>query len=207
MTKIKICGLTRDEDIDAVNTYMPNYVGFVFALSSRRLVPGTARLLIARLKPDILPVGVFVNETAEDIVDIAKYCRLGAVQLHGSEDHGYISRLRELLPSGISIWKAVRVSDAHSLEGVKAIDCDLLLLDSNAKGHAGGTGVSFDWRLLAGFPKPYLLAGGLHGENVGEAIQLLNPFGVDVSSGVETDGAKDEQKIGQFISLVRRIQR
>ncbi len=203
MTLVKICGLMRPEDVEAVNRFRPDYAGFVFAKSRRQVAPEHARRLIARLDPVIVPVGVFVDESVETVAAIAGLCRLGAVQLHGSEDNSYISSLRKLLPPDVIVIQAVRVRDAASLVVTEQSFCDLLLLDACAEGVAGGAGQTFDWRLLEGFSKPYLLAGGLRGGNVAEAVRKLKPLGVDVSSGVETDGNKDYDKIGRFIELAR----
>lgn len=204
MAKVKICGLTRMEDIEAVNRYRPDYAGFVFAPSKRRLTMEQARLLAGSLDASILPVGVFADERKEFIAAIAEYCWLKAVQLHGSEDDAYISRLNAMLPPGTLVIKAVRVKDASSIKEAEGLHCGLLLLDAWHETQLGGAGEAFDWRLIAGFARPYLLAGGLHAGNVEEAIRRLSPFGVDVSSGVETDGLKDERKIAEFIDLVRR---
>lgn len=204
MTRVKICGLTRMEDIEAVNRCRPDYAGFVFAPSRRQVSMDLARLLTEALDAPILSVGVFVDEDAARVVDIAKQCALGAVQLHGNEDNAYISTLRKLLPTGTLVIKAIRVRDEASLAQAEQLQCDLLLLDAFTQGQAGGAGKAFDWRLLNGFNKPYLLAGGLHAGNAAGAIETLNPFGVDVSTGVETNGLKDGDKIAQFISIARR---
>ena len=200
MTKVKICGLMGAEDVEAVNGARPEFAGFVFAKSRRQLMPGNARLLIERLDAGILPVGVFVDESPEDTADIARYCRLGAVQLHGTEDNGYIERLRRKLRPGVQVIRAFRVKDEETLERASVSACDLLLLDAWSADGAGGTGKTFDWRLLMGFECPYLLAGGLNEANVEEAIGRLRPYGVDVSSGVETDGATTEDLVDPVLA-------
>ena len=202
MTLVKICGLTRPEDIAAVNRHRPDYAGFVFAASRRRVSPDRAKALIERLDRAILPVGVFVDEPAEAVAAIARHCDLRAVQLHGGETNETIAALRLLLPPAVAVIKAVPVRDGASLAAAEQYDCDLLL-DAWAEGAAGGGGRTFDWALLQGFPKPYLLAGGLDEDNVAEAVRQLQPLGVDVSSGVETNGAKDAEKIGRFIRSAR----
>lgn len=203
MAKVKICGLMRMEDIDAVNLYKPEYAGFVFAPGRRQIVPENARCMVGRLERVILPVGVFVNEAAGNVACITRYCALGAVQLHGSEDNRYIEALRTMLPPGVLIFKAIRIRGASSFEMAEKSSCDLLVLDAYTHGQAGGTGQAFDWRLIDGLGRPYLLAGGLEAGNVAGAVEMLNPYGVDVSSGVETNGIKDKLKIRQFISLAR----
>ncbi len=197
--KIKICGLTREQDIEAVNEHLPNYAGFVFAESRRKLTRQRAVDLTDRLVPEVKPVGVFVNHNLEELAEISKACRLAAVQLHGDENNRYMNNLRRLLPEATLIIKAVRVQSSRTLQAASAIECDIFLLDSYQEGVLGGTGDTFDWTLLKDFTRPYFLAGGLNKDNVTKAIQTLHPFGIDVSSGVETDGFKDSIKISAFI--------
>lgn len=206
MTKVKICGLMRPEDIDALNEARADFAGFVFAPGRHQMMPGNVRSLVEKLSPGILPVGVFVDEQPKEIADIALYCRLGAVQLHGMEDNAYISKLRRMLRCGVQVIQAVRVKDAESLDRASASNCDLLLLDAFTNGVAGGTGTSFDWSLLMGFECPFLLAGGLSERNLQDVLERFHPYGVDVSSGVETDGAKDKDMITRFINLARSFE-
>lgn len=201
--KIKICGLTREQDIEAVNESLPDYAGFVFADSRRKLSCERTVELINRLNTQVKPVGVFVNMHTDKLAAIAKACRLTAVQLHGDENNSYIDNLRKLLPKGTLIIKAVRVKSSEILQAASAIECDIFLLDSFQEGVPGGTGDTFDWTLLKDFTRPYFLAGGLNKDNVTKAIQTLHPFGIDVSSGVETDGFKDSNKISAFIKKAR----
>ena len=190
MVKVKICGLTRAEDIDAVNSVLPDYIGFVFAPSRRRIDRKTAAMLKERLDPRIKAVGVFVNQDfsfitgLKGIIDIA--------QLHGDEDGGFIRRVGEVFP----VIKAVGVGEALP---VLPEEPDYLIFDSPH----GGSGKCFDWTLLKGVNSPYFLAGGLNRENVSGAIKMLGPFCVDVSGGVETDGFKDVEKIEKFVKIVR----
>ncbi|NLI93157.1 MAG: phosphoribosylanthranilate isomerase [Peptococcaceae bacterium] len=202
--KVKVCGLTRNEDVDAVNSFLPDYAGFVFAESKRRITRSRAASLIKNLDPLIKPVGVFVNMDCKEIAAITQFCGLAAVQLHGHEDNPYMSKLRSLLPEGIQIIKALRVQNQAILADVSGITCDLLLLDAYKEGLAGGTGEVFDWKLLQDFPRPYILAGGLNPSNLQTAVEALHPYGVDVSSGVETGGLKDREKIRDFIQTARR---
>ena len=204
--EIKICGLTREQDIEAVNEFLPDFAGFVFAESRRKLKPERAVELIKRLNPEVKPVGVFVNMDLTKVAGIAKVCGLAAVQLHGDEDNLNIDGLRKLLPAQTLIIKAVRVKNHQTLELAARLECDLLLLDSYQEGILGGTGDTFDWTLLKDFTRPYFLAGGLNKDNVATAIQTLLPFGLDVSSGVETDGLKDREKMSDFIKTVRHSQ-
>lgn len=204
MTKIKICGLTRMEDIEAVNEFLPDYAGFVFAPSRRQVTLEQAGVLSGRLSPAVCPVGVFVNQPEELICEAAERGIIRAVQLHGQETPEAAARLRACLePLPIPIIKAVRMDSADALLGWKESAVDYLLLDRGA----GGTGEQFDHDLIleAGpIPKPWFLAGGMSAENVSAAIRRFHPYGIDVSSGVETDGRKDREKIRRFIESVRK---
>ncbi|RNC29822.1 MAG: N-(5'-phosphoribosyl)anthranilate isomerase [Candidatus Dichloromethanomonas elyunquensis] len=202
--KVKICGLTRKEDIAAVNAFLPDYAGFVFAESKRRVTPLQAASLIKNLDPVIRPVGVFVNMDCNEAAAVTRVCGLKAVQLHGREDDRYLSELRTLLPENVQIIKALRVQNRSSLLEGSGIPCDLILLDAYKDGLAGGTGEVFDWTLLQDSPRPYILAGGLSPSNLQTAVETLHPYGVDVSSGVETGGLKDREKIRDFIHTARR---
>lgn len=202
MTKIKLCGLTRPEDIAAANAVHPDFVGFVFAPKSKRyLAPETAGLLKTRLAPGIRAVGVFVNEAPETVADLLNRGVIDIAQLHGQEDTAYLARLRALTDK--PLWQAFRVDGPESLTNAAQSPADLLLLDSGA----GGTGTAFDWTLLQDFSRPYLLAGGLDPATVGRAVRTLHPYGVDVSSGIETNGRKDPEKMAAFAAAVRDAER
>jgi phosphoribosylanthranilate isomerase len=203
--KVKICGLTRKEDIDAVNAFLPDYAGFVFAESKRRVTCAQAASLLKNLNPMIRPVGVFVDMACQEIAAITEVCRLAAVQLHGREDNQYMNELRSLLPEETQIIKAFRVQSRPVPAAIAGIASVLLLLDAYQEGLAGGPGQVFDWRLLRDFSRPYILAGGLNPSNLQTAAAVLHPYGVDVSSGVETGGRKDRQKIENFIRTARRF--
>lgn len=198
MTKVKICGLSRQEDIDAVNRSLPDFIGFVFAESRRQVDAITAAKLKKRLDSRIRAVGVFVNQ---DISYIANLCHEGIidmVQLHGDEDGGYVARLRKgcscPMIKSIGIEKSLPVLPKGS---------DYLLFDSASQAR-GGTGKAFDWNILKGYTGlPYFLAGGLDISNVNGAINRLSPFCLDVSSGVETTGIKDAKKIDTLVRLIR----
>ncbi|MDR0294529.1 MAG: phosphoribosylanthranilate isomerase [Oscillospiraceae bacterium] len=192
MTKVKICGLSRREDIDAVNRALPDYIGFVFAPSRRRVDAETAAALKERLDGRIKTVGVFAGQ---DIETVAELCRNGVIdwiQLHGGEDGAYIRRLRDR--ADVPIIKAVPVTTA----AIWPDGADYALFD----GPRGGGGETFDWTLLQGTDRPYFLAGGLHAGNVRAALKR-KPYAVDVSGGVETGGVKDAAKIDAFVRLVR----
>jgi len=197
MAKIKICGLMRPCDIDVVNMEKPDYIGFVFANSRRQVTSQQALDLRNRLYPGIKPVGVFVNETFENIVSLAQNGIIDVIQLHGSENENYIEKLKALVRK--PIIKAVAVQREGDVQKWAATAADYLLLDNKG----GGTGRSFDWNLIGEVEKPYFLAGGLDLGNVKEAIDQINPFAVDVSSGVETSGLKDTKKIKEFIRRVK----
>lgn len=198
MTKLKLCGLVRICDIEAVNRLNPEYIGFVFAKKSRRYVdPAQARELRARLDKGISPVGVFVNESPEAIADLVRSGIIDVVQLHGSEDEDFLRKLRELV--SCPIIKAFSVKTPQDVRIACESSADLILLDSGG----GGTGTVFDWDLLEPIRRPWFLAGGLSPENAADAIRRLAPYGVDVSSGIETDRVKDIQKMNDFVRAVR----
>ena len=198
MTKIKFCGLTRPEDIAAANALKPEYIGFVFAPKSKRYVsPQQAALLRAQLSPAIKAVGVFVNEPPEAVARLLNEKLIDIAQLHGQEDAAYLARLRSLTAK--PLWQAFRVENAAGLAAAARSTADMVLLDSGA----GGTGTVFNWKLLQGFPRPYILAGGLDADNAADAVTRLHPYAVDVSSGIETAGKKDPAKMAVFAAAVR----
>lgn len=197
--KIKLCGLTRPCDIEAVNELQPDYIGFVFAKKSRRYVsPEKAEELKAMLAPGIQAVGVFVNEEPEQIVSLLEAGIIDVAQLHGQEDEREIRRLRELTDH--PLIQAFRMDTEQDVERANASTADYVLLDSGA----GGTGTVFDWDLLQAIRRPYFLAGGLDTENLGTVKAKLNPYGIDVSSGIETDGYKDKEKMTAFVAAARK---
>jgi len=195
---VKICGLRRAEDIEAVNHALPDYIGFVFAPSRRRVDMKTADALKGKLDPKIEVVGVFVNEGIEYVSGLYKAGIIDLAQLHGDEGEGYIMRLKDIC--GCRVVKAVGIGDA--LPPLPA-GPDYLLFDKLSS-QRGGAGSCFDWNALLGYEgPPFFLAGGLTCDNVRESIRLLAPFCVDVSSGVETGGEKDAGKIERFVNLGR----
>lgn len=197
--KIKLCGLTRSCDIEAVNELQPDYIGFVFAKKSRRYVsPEKAEELKAMLAPGIQAVGVFVNEEPEQIVSLLEAGTIDVAQLHGQEGEREIRRLRELTDH--PLIQAFRIDTEQDVERANASTADYVLLDSGA----GGTGTVFDWDLLQAIRRPYFPAGGLDTENLGTVKAKLNPYGIDVSSGIETDGYKDKEKMTAFVAAARK---
>lgn len=197
--KIKLCGLTRPCDIEAVNELQPDYIGFVFAKKSRRYVsPEKAKELKAMLAPGIQAVGVFVNEEPEQIAALLEAGTINVAQLHGQESETEIRRLRELTDH--PLIQAFRIDTEQDVERANASTADYVLLDSGA----GGTGTVFDWDLLQAIRRPYFLAGGLDTENLGTVKAKLNPYGVDVSSGIETGGYKDKEKMTAFVAAARK---
>ena len=203
MTKIKICGLKRKEDIDYVNFCKPDYVGFVFAGTKRKITEERAKELSGLVSPEIVKVGVFVNEEIEMIVRLLQDKIIDMVQLHGTEDEDYISSLREKMNRG-KIIKAIPIASPESLQGNDQLDVDYLLFDTFSQKEYGGTGRTFDWNLIQNIQKPFFLAGGINNENVEQAIKQLHPYAVDVSSAVETDGLKDKEKIVEIVSRVKK---
>lgn len=198
MTKIKICGLSRPEDVQAANELRPDMIGFVFwPKSSRYVTPGRARELRALLADGITAVGVFVDEDISLVSELLMSGTIDMAQLHGSESDGYIDRLGRL--TGKPVIRAFRIGAEEDVRAAERSPADLVLLDSGA-----GSGRTFDWSLIKDIKRRYLLAGGLDKDNVGRAVRTLHPYGVDVSSMVETNGRKDSTKMAEFISAVRK---
>jgi len=198
MTKVKICGLMTLEDADAVNEFKPDYAGFIFAPSRRRLAVERAKELCERLNGDIKKVGVFVNEDPEVINRTMQLCCLDVIQIY-NDDNKIDSSLEG------EIWLGVRVKDEDSLSVLHSVKADAYLLDAYNPNAYGGTGEVFNWTLAkkAAEKARIVLAGGLTADNVAEAVKTACPYAVDVSSGVETDGIKDKDKIRRFIENVR----
>ncbi len=198
MTRIKLCGLTRPADIAAVNQLHPDYIGFVFAPQSRRHVTEeAARALRRALQPGILTVGVFVDEPVENVAHLLESGLLDIAQLHGQESVAYLQSLRARTKK--PLIQAFRIRRREDLTAAMDSAADHILLDAGA-----GQGRTFDWQLLHDFSRPYFLAGGLTPDNAAEAVQRLRPYALDVSSGVETDGVKDEKKMTAFVAAVRK---
>lgn len=221
---IKICGLSRIEDIQAVNEYLPDYIGFVFAPSKRQISGQAAATLKKELSPAIKAVGVFVNSPIDKITALVQQGIIDAVQLHGDmetfETPQYARDLREALkalrkeppkelpkdpPDFVPVIRAVRVRDEKDILCAAAYPSDYLLLDTYVKGQYGGCGICFDWTLIPHIEKPWFLAGGLDVSNIKDALDT-EAFCLDVSSAVETNGKKDPEKIKEIIQTVRSTQ-
>ena len=199
MTKIKLCGITRAEDIDTINRLQPDYIGFVFwARSKRNIDRQKAAELKKMLLPGVKTVGVFVDEDVNYVAELMNTGIIDAAQLHGNEDDDYIGSLRKLTEESVII-KAFRIRNGDDLKTAEKSTADMILLDAGK-----GEGKKFEWGLLKDFDRPYFLAGGLDTENVTEAIRELHPYGVDVSSGIERDGVKDAGLMEKFSEAVRK---
>ena len=213
MQKIKLCGMMKPCDIEYANRVKPDFVGFIFANTRRKISAAQAKQFREALDAEIPAVGVFVNEDISVIASLVQDGCIDMIQLHGEEDADYIRRLREICD--VPVIKAVKVQTVEQIRQAAALPVDYLLLDTYRKGVLGGTGEAFDWELLreakaaAGdtaegelFGKPYFLAGGLHAGNLREAA-ALGSYGLDVSSGIETDGSKDFDKMVEVVNIVR----
>lgn len=215
MQKIKLCGMMKPCDIEYANRVKPDFVGFIFANTRRKIGATQAKQFREALDAEIPSVGVFVNEDISVITSLVQDGCIDMIQLHGEEDADYIRRLREICD--VPVIKAVKVQTVEQIRQAAALPVDYLLLDTYHKGVLGGTGEAFDWELLreakaaAGdtaegelFGKPYFLAGGLHAGNLREAAEL-GSYGLDISSGIETDGSKDFTKMVEVMKLLRSI--
>lgn len=199
MTKVKICGLRRAEDTEYVNEAKPDYVGFVFwDKSKRNLTFEQAKALRELISPKIKTIGVFVDRDIDDIVYLTQNGIISGVQLHGTETDDDIKILRDRCPEGTWILKAFEVSKEEDAIRANESTADMILVDSGK-----GSGNVFDWSILNSLKRDYILAGGLSAENVHDAVTTYRPFGVDVSSKVETDGFKDREKILEFCKAAR----
>ena len=198
MAKIKICGLKRLEDIEIVNKYKPDYIGFVFADSKRKVTHDFACKMKKNLDSSIESVGVFVDEDIDVIIKLYDEGIIEIAQLHGLENEEYIKKLKQKSNYQLKIINAIEMSDEKDLLEYENSFADYLLLDSGK-----GSGKTFDWRLIRkDLKKDFFLAGGLNSENIAKAIEEFNPYAVDLSSGVETNGYKDEFKIKKVMEAV-----
>ena len=198
MVKIKICGLKRFEDIEMVNKYNPDYIGFVFADTKRKVSHELAKQLKNNLNSNIISVGVFVDAPMEEIVDLFNDGVIEIAQLHGTESEDYIIDLKESTNSELKIINAIEMSDDTDLLKYDSSNADYLLLDSGK-----GSGKTFDWRLIRkDLKKEFFLAGGLNSENISLAIDEFNPYAVDLSSSLEVNGFKNEYKIKEIMEII-----
>ena len=219
--KVKMCGISKVETIPAIVDAKPDYMGLVFAPSKRQVTVEQAKTLVEELhkvyvkkygsdteqdKDDtIKTVGVFVNETVDNLVTIANEVNLDAVQLHADEDETFIQSLKER--TNVEVWKAVQIRSAVDAKAWIDSSADMLLFDAYHKDERGGTGEVFDWSSLDEFERPFMLAGGIDSTNVARAIRTVCPYGIDTSSGIETNGVKDDEKITAFTKIVKSIGR
>jgi phosphoribosylanthranilate isomerase len=201
--KVKICGITDLTTAIAAVDYGADALGFVFAESKRKIPEVKAKEIIAHLPKEVLKVGVFVNESKEKIEELAASVGLTHIQLHGDETPAFSESL------SYPVIKAISIHDEQSLEAIEVYKCEYVLIDGPKGKYRGGNGLSFDWNSISAEDlkdKNVILAGGLHDENVEEAIKLIKPYMVDVSSGVETEGKKDLNKIQSFIMKAKGSQ-
>ena len=212
--KVKMCGISKVETIPAIVDAKPDYMGLVFAPSKRQVTVEQAKILIEELHKQCInhydikvvkTVGVFVNETLDNLVRIADTANLDAVQLHGDEDETFIQSLKER--TNVEVWKAIQIRTAADTEKWIDSSAEMLLFDAYHKDERGGTGEVFDWSSLDAFERPFMLAGGIDSTNVARAIRTVRPYGIDISSGIETNGMKDDKKITAFTKIVKSIGR
>ena len=198
MVKIKICGIKRLEDIEIVNRYKPDYIGFVFADSKRKVSHDLAKELRNNLDSDIIPVGVFVDSPQDEILKLFDEEIIEIAQLHGSESEQFILDLKKKTNGELKIINAIEMTQEVDLLEYNDSNSDYLLLDSGK-----GSGKTFDWSLIRkDIKKEFFLAGGLNSENVTQAIDEFNPYAIDLSSSLETDGFKDENKIKEIMEVI-----
>ncbi len=201
MTKVKICGIRNLDDAISAVDYGADAIGFVFAKSIRKVSKEKARAIVRKLPPFVTTVGLFVNETEENIEAVCRYCGLNAIQLHGNEPPNIINKLKD-----IKTIKAFRIQNEKDITPIRKYKPNAILLDGYSENQMGGTGTSFDWKIVKKLKTsiPIIVAGGLTHLNVSRAIKIVNPYGVDVSSGVEsTPGVKNKSLIKKFINAVK----
>ena len=200
-TKIKICGLKRIEDVISVNVAEPDYCGFIFNVSGSRRSIGAEQLniLVDMLNPEIVPIGVFVNEKTDVILRIVRESGIRMVQLHGQENGEIIHTIQS--KAQVPVIKAVSVRSKEDVRSAVLSPADYLLFDCGE----GGTGQTFDWNLLEDIPRPYFMAGGIGTHNMEEVLRRFSPFALDVNSSVETDRQKDGKKILAAVRMLRTL--
>ncbi|ETS92853.1 bifunctional indole-3-glycerol-phosphate synthase TrpC/phosphoribosylanthranilate isomerase TrpF [Veillonella sp. AS16] len=222
--KVKMCGIYDVKTIPAIVEAKPDYMGLVFAPSRRRVTVDQAKEIVDALHKQysyssaiaqdgiasaenkdfrIKTVGVFVNESIENLVSISGEVGLDVIQLHGDEDESFIKALKK--QTDLEVWKAVQIRSAEDAQAWSDSSADMLLFDAYHRIERGGTGEVFDWSCLDEFERPFMLAGGIDSTNVARAIRTVRPYGIDISSGIETEGVKDKEKIRTFTNMVKRI--
>lgn len=203
---IKLCGMRRNEDIAYCNECMPDYIGFIFAESKRKVSSELAGQLRGELDPQIVTVGVTVNSPIEFFTEISGSADI--FQLHGNEDAEYISSLRRLFPEK-EIWKAGRIRSETDIDTLTELPADKFVLDAFSAEAYGGTGKKIDEKLLAyaknKLSKPFFIAGGIDSSNIADIIKKFTPYGVDLSSGIETDGFKDGAKMLEIMKIYHNL--
>lgn len=202
--KLKFCGIRCENDIDYINEFSPDYIGYIFAPSKRLITPESAGKLNRKKKESILSVGVFVNAPLEEMLRTIRVSGIDIIQLHGDEDKKYISELKKY--TRCEIWKAVRVKKKEDILNAQMLGTDKLILDSFSQAAYGGTGICADWSIIKStdIKMPFFIAGGINQNNILSAVSELQPYGADISGGIETDGAKDRGKIKRIIELLER---
>ncbi len=199
--------MMRKEDIEAVNELRPDFVGFIMSAQQkfrRQISPHKAEQFRSILKPSIKAVGVFVDEPMDFIEAICENDIIDMIQLHGAEDDDYILKLSRRVK--MPIIKAVHVSTTEQILEAEKLHCQYLLLDTAYTDKVGGGGKSFNWDIIPEkVSKPFFLAGGINADNITDAVKVVNPYSIDLSSSVETDGKKDRSKIKEVIEKVRRV--
>jgi len=205
MTMVKICGIKTIEEVSILNKFIPDFAGFVFSKSKRMVNIKKASSLISNLSMEIRRVGVFVNEPLSFVYEVYKECGLDVIQLHGDEDIEYINKLKAELGDDVVAWKSIRVKGETEIYEANRIDADAILLDTFSDRAYGGTGEAFNWDIAREYASKnkIALAGGLNVQNVRHAIEKLKPYCVDVSSGVEVNGYKNEIMVKDFILAVK----
>jgi len=201
MTKVKICGIKTLSDAKFAVDYGADAIGFVFAESIRNVSKEKARAIVRKLPPFVTTVGLFVNDTAENIEAICRFCGLDTIQLHGNERPSLLNRLK-----AFKTIKAFRIQNEKDIIPIRKYKPDAILLDGYSVNKMGGTGTSFDWKIVKKLRTsiPVIVAGGLTHLNVSQAIRIVNPYAVDVSSGVESiPGKKDRKLIKKFIDAAK----
>lgn len=198
--KLKFCGIKCHNDVELMNKYFPNYAGFVFADSKRQVKISVAASLISELSTDIVPVGVFVNARIPRVLQTIDETGIKIVQLHGMENMEYIRKLR-IEAKTVEIWKAVNIKTTEDIENAQYFDADMLLFDSYVENQNGGTGTRINLDIIenAKISAPFFLAGGINKSNLEEIILKINPYGIDISSGIEENGYKNDNKINEIM--------